>query len=85
MDEGNITTIALFVIAQLITAAAIWGGLRADIKHIHEKMSIMADATDKSISAALKAADIKSDAALLLSRENNTRLNTFLDRHNNGK
>ena len=28
--------VALFIVGQVLTAAAIWGGIRSDIRHLHE-------------------------------------------------
>lgn len=36
--EFTVEAYILFVLAQIVTAAAIWGGLRADIKNIHSAM-----------------------------------------------
>ncbi len=32
--------IFIFVVGQIIVAAAIWGGIRKDIKNIHERLTI---------------------------------------------
>ncbi len=37
-----------FFVGQLITAAAIWGGIRADIRGIKERIGLVEASTDKA-------------------------------------
>ena len=39
MDHIDGTQIALFFLGQFIVAAAIWGGIRADLKAMHERLN----------------------------------------------
>lgn len=38
-------SIIIFVIAQLITGAAIWGAIRADIRNMHERLDRIGQST----------------------------------------
>lgn len=44
----DMQSVVMFIIGQLITGAAIWGGIRSDIKALHEKAATAKDAADKA-------------------------------------
>jgi len=41
-------TVLLFIIGQTITAAAIWGGIRVDIRAMHTRMNDIKRAADEA-------------------------------------
>ena len=42
------TEVTLFIIGQLLVAAAIWGGIRADLRAIHAKVADAKATADKA-------------------------------------
>ena len=44
----DMQSVVMFIIGQLITGAAIWGGIRSDIKALHEKAAAAMSAADKA-------------------------------------
>ncbi len=39
-------TIIMFIIGQIVVGAAIWGGIRAEIRNIHERVKAAAQRAD---------------------------------------
>ena len=46
MDHVDATQIVLFFGGQIIVAAAIWGGIRADLKAMHERLNNVQKSAD---------------------------------------
>ena len=49
-------TLMLWIAGQFVTAAAIWGGIRADVKSLHERIAraeLAADSAHKRIDDVL--------------------------------
>lgn len=40
--------VVVWIIGQVVVAAAIWGGIRADIRGLHERIKEAKDSTDKA-------------------------------------
>ena len=45
--EANLNVLLWFV-GQIIVGAAIWGGIRVDIKNIHQRMTDLKDVADEA-------------------------------------
>ena len=48
MLENVSTDVLLFIMGQLIVGAAIWGGIRMDIKHMHRRIDKNENEIDKA-------------------------------------
>lgn len=44
----NVTNVLLWLAGQVVVGAAIWGGIRSDIKSIHERITETKKATDQA-------------------------------------
>jgi len=62
-DPNLLTTIALWAVGQILVAAGIWGGIRADIRNLHREV-------ENATTAATRAHD-RLD--MLLSHRNGER------------
>lgn len=48
MFELTPTHMVIWLISQLVVAAAIWGGIRADLRAMHSRVKRVEDAVDKA-------------------------------------
>ena len=73
-------TLFLFIVTQLITAAAIWGGLKAEIKFIHAKF----ESVEKSIVNVKLYAAERSSASDVSALSAHQRIDTIMELKRHG-
>lgn len=45
---GSTESIIVWIIGQIVVAAAIWGGIRADLRGLHERVKLAKESADKA-------------------------------------